>query len=304
MLMADRLVQINDWEPKNYTQRYQGSVSLTQAFASSINTIAVQLYESVGREAVISTARNLGISSPLAPYASLALGTSEVSLLELTSAYAAIAAGAYPVKPWGAAGSGAKPADGGRPPKEAGRWQLAKAHEMRNLLSSVIRSGTGHRASLPITAFGKTGTSQEYRDAWFIGFAGNLVVGVWVGNDDFTPMKRVTGGSLPAQIWKRFMTAAMKSDPAFQPDLPRIVSFEARPSELPNFTMDMVSFDTVVVVVDAKTKRRTTYGQTLMGTSLHREAAGGGSVSSQRLRAPRSRLDFDQQLSRMGWPGH
>ena len=99
---------------------------------------------------------------------------------------------------------------------------------MRDLLSSVVRSGSGRSAGLSIPTYGKTGTSQDHRDAWFVGFAGNLVVGVWVGNDDFAPMKGVTGGSLPAQIWRSFMRAAMKSDERFERKLPRIAAFEAR----------------------------------------------------------------------------
>src|SRR5262249_25708461 len=158
-----------------------------------------------GRENVIETARNLGVASPLAPNPSIALGTSEVSLLEMTAAYAAVAAGAYPVKPWGAAGLGAPPPAGGGPPPGSGRWKLSKADDMRDFLSAVVRSGSGRSAGLSVATYGKTGTSQDHRDAWFVGFAGNMVVGVWVGNDDFSPMRGVTGGSLPAQIWHGFM---------------------------------------------------------------------------------------------------
>ena len=228
MMIEDEPLSINGWEPKNFGGNYRGYVSLTQAFASSINTVAVRLSEAVGRENVIETARNLGVTSPLAPNPSIALGTSEVSLLELTSAYAAVAAGAYPVKPWGAGGLDTPPAKGGgTPPQGSGQWKLGKADDMREFLSAVVRSGSGRSAGLSVATYGKTGTSQEHRDAWFVGFAGNMVVGVWVGNDDFSPMRGVTGGSLPAQIWHNFMREAIKIDPAFDRKLPRIAAFAA-----------------------------------------------------------------------------
>ncbi|MDQ8730128.1 transglycosylase domain-containing protein [Bradyrhizobium sp. LHD-71] len=214
-MVIDEPISIGDYEPKNFDNNYQGDVSLRQAFASSINTVAVRLSETVGRNNVIDVARDLGITTPLEPTASLALGTWEVQLLELTSAYAAVAAGAYPVKPWGitSLGYSAKTA---APPRDSGRWLLTVNDPLRELLEETVRSGSGQGAQLPITTFGKTGTSQAFRDAWFMGFAGNLVVGVWVGNDDYSPMKNVTGGSLPAQIWRSFMTKAMRSDPNFQ----------------------------------------------------------------------------------------
>ena len=197
---------------------------MRQAFASSINTVAVRLSEAAGRGAVIAAARDLGITTPLAPAPSLALGSFEVSLLELTSAYCAVAAGAYPVKPWAITGFGR--VDGQTlPPWNSGLWRLDEQQDLKTLLNGTVRYGSGRRAQLPITAYGKTGTSQNYRDAWFIGFAGNLVVGVWVGNDNSSSMKRVTGGSLPAEIWKTFMSEAIRSDEQFERDLPEITAF-------------------------------------------------------------------------------
>ncbi len=228
MMVEDEPIAVGDWIPKNYGLSHRGLVSLQQAFASSINTVAVRVSEATGRNNVIGTARDLGISTPLTPTPSIALGASEVSLLELTAAYAAIAANAYPVIPWGVAGLGDAQIDGGKPPKGAGEWRLLVGQEMRDLLAITVQHGTARAAQLPIRAYGKTGTSQDFRDAWFIGFAGNLVVGVWVGNDNNKPMRSVTGGSLPAQIWRQFMTQARRADPNYKSSLPRIAAFKAK----------------------------------------------------------------------------
>jgi penicillin-binding protein 1A len=255
MVFADEPVSIDGWEPKNYGGGYRGNVTMTEAFSSSINTVAVKVSEAAGRENVIATARDLGITTPMAPNPSLPLGTSEVSLLEMTAAYAAIAAGAYPVKPWGVAGIGARPADGGTPPPGAGIWKLAEAESMRELLSAVVDGGSGNAAQLPIPAYGKTGTSQSHRDAWFIGFAGNLVVGVWAGNDDGSPMDGVTGGSIPARIWRRFMREALDDDTGFQRKLPQIAVFEARGQVPPERPSSLASLAESAVVADTEPRK-------------------------------------------------
>jgi len=224
--VVDRPISIGDYRPENFSHRYRGAISVRGAFSSSLNTVAVQLSEAVGRKPVIDVARDLGITTPLKPQPSLALGAFEVNLLELTAAYAAVAAGAYPVKPWAITGFEAEDAYSA-PPGKAGKWSLEEQKDMLTLLNGTVERGTGRRARLPIRAHGKTGTSSDYRDAWFIGFAGNLVVGVWVGNDDFTPMKRVTGGSLPAEIWVRFMRKAIEEDEGFERNLPQIAAFPA-----------------------------------------------------------------------------
>ncbi|MEC9368005.1 MAG: PBP1A family penicillin-binding protein [Pseudomonadota bacterium] len=226
MYALDAPVRIGDWMPENYDHGYRGPVTLTQAFLASINTVAIQLSEAVGREQVITAAQDLGIESPLASEPSIALGTSEVSLLELTSAYAAFAADAYPVKPWGAISLGEKDAIAGGPPQGAGRWQLGEGALMRQFLQATVQYGTGRGARLAVPSYGKTGTSQNYRDAWFIGFAGNLVVGVWVGNDDNSPMARVTGGNLPTMIWREFMDKARTADKDFTPQLKRVAAYK------------------------------------------------------------------------------
>lgn len=229
MPVIDGPVTIGDWSPKNYSESYRGVVPLQSAFSSSINTVAVKLVEAVSPDKVALTARKLGITTPISrDDPSIALGTSETTLVDLTSAYAAFSANAYPIRPWGVASTGLNGSRQGLPPRDAGRWSLPEGNKMRELLQATVSYGTGRAARLPIPAYGKTGTSQNYRDAWFVGFAGNLVVGVWVGNDDNTPMNRVTGGSLPALIWRDFMNAARAKDRHFRPRLPgRIAAFRA-----------------------------------------------------------------------------
>jgi penicillin-binding protein 1A len=302
-LITDEPVSIDGWEPKNFDGEHRGTMALTEAFAASVNTVAVKLSEAVGRDAVIAAAHDLGIGSPLAPNPSLSLGTSEVSLLEMTSAYAAIAAGAYPVKPWGVAGLDAVSADGGRPPQGAGLWKLAEADELRELLSAVVSGGSGRAASLRIPAYGKTGTSQEHRDAWFVGFAGNLVVGVWVGNDDGAPMKRVTGGGLPAQIWSKFMKGALKSDPKFERKLPKIAAFEARLREGPDGPSSLASLDGEFIGADPKPGKTTSYEHVTTRGLYERRPAPPPIERAEPRRRSGVSADFDRQLNNMNWPG-
>jgi 1A family penicillin-binding protein len=307
MMMADEPLDIDGWEPKNFGGKYRGYVSLSQAFASSINTVAVRLSEAVGREAVIDTARNLGIASPLQPNPSIALGTSEVSLLEMTAAYAAIAAGAYPVKPWGAAGIDAQPADGGKPPAGSGQWKLAKVDDMRELLSAVVRKGSGRSAGVSAATYGKTGTSQDHRDAWFVGFAGNMVVGVWVGNDDFTPMRGVTGGSLPAQIWRTFMRDAIKTDPDFERKLPRIVAFAAKSKggPLDRRASSIASLEGLSGIERKPAHLSLSENVPMRSFSLRNVPRADDDYAEQ----PRARgsgrvsREFQQRLDDMNWPG-
>lgn len=204
--VEDRPLRLGDWSPENYDGRYAGTIPLREAFARSSNVAAARLVERLGPGAVVRAARELGIESPLGEDATIALGTSEVSLLELTAAYATLAAGATPVQPHGL--PGARPATP-RAPLDPRRRAM-----MLDMLWGVVDHGTGRAARLPVPAFGKTGTTQGYRDALFVGMAGDLVVGVWVGNDDGSPMRRVTGGGLPARIWRDFMAGALRMAPA------------------------------------------------------------------------------------------
>lgn len=198
-LVADEPIAVGKWRPKNASGRYQGAMTFRDAFAQSSNVAAVRISEIVGRDQVVRAARDLGVASELKPLPSLALGANEVTLLEMTSAYAAVAAGAYPVRPTGleaVAGSG-------------GDQTLIEQNQMLSLLNAAAERGAGLGEGLAYPVYGKTGTTQNNRDAWFIGFSGDLVVGVWVGNDDESPMTGVSGRGLPAQIWRAFMLGAL-----------------------------------------------------------------------------------------------
>jgi penicillin-binding protein 1A len=209
-VLIDRPVQIGNWEPENYGDRYYGPVTLRTAFAHSLNSIAVQLADQVGIRAVIDTAKQLGVQSKLPEVPSVALGSGDVTLLEMTSAFAAIAKGTNRVDPYTVHEITKTNRNlYSRSASHAARADSPLIHsEMMDLLSGVVREGTGRAAQLDLPVAGKTGTSQDYRDAWFVGFTPDLVVGVWVGNDDNSPMKGVTGGSLPAMIWHDFVRGA------------------------------------------------------------------------------------------------
>jgi penicillin-binding protein 1A len=212
-IVEDEPVDIAGWRPRNADGRYEGAITLRQAFARSSNVAAARLTQKVGVKAVIKAARDLGVSTPLADEASIALGTQTMSLLELTAAYAAVADGHYPV---GARGLDQAPAAAAG----TGGWLHALTggtsampetihREMLDLLHASISQGTGRQANLPIDAWGKTGTTQDSRDALFIGFARDLVVGVWVGDDDDKPNPGLSGGGKPARIWRSFMMPAL-----------------------------------------------------------------------------------------------
>lgn len=204
---VDRPVQIGKWEPENYGGRFRGVVTLRTAFANSINSVAVQLADAVGIQAVMETARKLGVQSELPAVPSLALGAGEVTLLEMTRAFAAIAADAENVEPYAIRAI----RNGDRVLYSQQKAQLQPASNpaaraaMHDILASVVREGTARGARISVPAEGKTGTSQNYKDAWFIGFTNDIVVGVWIGNDDNSPTRGVTGGDLPARIWNEFV---------------------------------------------------------------------------------------------------
>jgi penicillin-binding protein 1A len=213
--MDDTPVEIAGWKPRNDDGRYLGPITLKRAFARSSNVVAARLTQQVGVRNVIRAARDLGISTPIAQEATIGLGTSEVSLLELTAAYAAIAHGEYPVEPHGVTD---RPDKGWVETLTRGPRRMPQTvrDEMLELLDSSLR-GTGREARLSVKAWGKTGTSQSGRDAWFIGWADDLVVGVWVGNDDNTPNPGLHGGGVPARIWRNFMVAGLGVSAAAPP---------------------------------------------------------------------------------------
>ena len=215
-LIADAPLTVDGWSPRNFDGGYRGEVSMRRALAQSINTVAVKVAERTGRERVIRTARRLGLSADFKPTPSLALGAGEVSLIEITAAYGAFASGGFAVWAHGIKeirdGSGRLlyRRRGSGPGRVAG---AADAAAMNDMLADAVGSGTGRAARLQRPAAGKTGTSQNFRDAWFIGYTADLIAGVWMGNDDGRPMKKVTGGGLPARLWRNFMTAAHEDLP-------------------------------------------------------------------------------------------
>jgi penicillin-binding protein 1A len=220
-VIEDKPITIRGWSPVNNDGVYRGEITLREAFARSSNAATVRLSEAVGRGNVIRAARDLGITSPLPNNPSIALGTAGVSLLELTSAYAAVASGRYPVT---ARGLPLAERDEGLAAFFRGRGVLDDRRDrapMLDLLYAAANNGTGRRAALAVPTFGKTGTTQENRDALFVGFAGDLVVGVWVGRDDDKSLgKRFSGGTVPAQIWRNFMASAIAVDGRRGPPLP------------------------------------------------------------------------------------
>jgi penicillin-binding protein 1A len=211
----DSPVNYKGWTPENYSRDYRGPVTLREALALSLNTVAVKLGVEVGPKAVAQTAQRLGIASPLQSNPSLALGTSEVTPLELVAAYAAFANGGMGVIPYAitsvktTAGKAIyrRPNGGG-----LGRVIDPNAVAMMNaMMHETFVIGTAKKGAIPgWEAAGKTGTSQEFRDAWFVGYTGSLVAGVWLGNDDGDPTKRVSGGNLPVEVWSTFMRTALK----------------------------------------------------------------------------------------------
>ena len=211
-IIEDKPVTIDGWTPNNSDGVYRGKITLREAFARSSNAATVRLAQAVGRANVMREARDLGITTPLPDRPSLALGTAGVSLLELTSAYAAVLGGRYPVV---ARGLPQATAPEGLSAIFHGGGMLDPRRDrapMLDLLYAAANEGTGKRAALAIPTFGKTGTTQDNRDAVFVGFAGDLVVGVWVGRDDDKSLGKVTGGTVPAKIWRSFMTSALSVD--------------------------------------------------------------------------------------------
>lgn len=247
-MIDDTPITKGGYLPKNAGEKYRGTISLKEAFARSSNVAAVRLFGLVGDRAVIREARNLGIKSKLAEDdPSLALGTSTMTLMELTAAYAGLAGNSWPVEPYAF-----------KQEQQSwtqwlfdwpGRYESRTHANMEILLRSAVNDGTGRQAMLSIPNFGKTGTSQNNRDALFVGYAGDgderLVVGVWIGNDDNTPLKGISGGSLPALIWKDFMQQAVQAKkpagsgkPASKPD-PEGPAIPLDLPEIPEIPLDI-----------------------------------------------------------------
>ncbi len=216
----DEPVDIDGWTPTNFGRRSYGTLTLADALAHSVNTITANLAQEVGISTIVDAAARCGIASPLEQNASLALGTSEVTPIELTTAYAVFANGGTAVTPYfvtEVTGADNRVLYKRQPPEPQ---RIVADHVNKDLVAmlyGVVTSGTGRSAAIPgHEAAGKTGTTQDYRDAWFVGFTADYVTSVWVGNDDSSAMKGVTGGTLPASIWHAVMVSAeqgLKSTP-------------------------------------------------------------------------------------------
>jgi penicillin-binding protein 1A len=212
-IRVDGPVQFGDWKPENYAGGYRGPMTVQDALVNSINTIAVKLAQEAGGPAIGDLARRFGITSlPSNPDLSVALGAYEVNLLQLTSGFQVFQQGGARIQPYVIESITTQ---GGEPifthvaqANPAGVYDITKASMMVKMMKKVVEVGTAKRAAFGWPAAGKTGTSQNWRDAWFVGFTPDYVTGVWVGNDDDRPMNRVVGGDIPASIWRRFMLAA------------------------------------------------------------------------------------------------
>ena len=215
--VEDAPITVGGWSPENFEPEFRGAIPLREALAYSINTAAVRVLQFVGIERARGMARRLGITDPLGHDYSLALGTSEVNLLEMAGVYASFAHDGQEIRPYAITeikdrqGHSLYKHTEPKPLQAAMPWHVG---QLVSMLESVIEYGTGKGAKLDRPAAGKTGTSQDYRDAWFFGFTGDYTTGVWIGNDDDSPMKKITGGSLPVQVWRGVMSQAERSLPA------------------------------------------------------------------------------------------
>lgn len=213
-IRIDQPIEIKGWAPENYTRRYRGPITLREALKLSINTVAAQIGSEIGPTKVVSTAKRFGIKSDMRPEYSIALGTSEVNLLELTTSYSVFANEGL-LKPsffiTEITDTAKRSLYTRRDMQPTRAYAVPYSRQMTAMLRDVVDSGTGYGAKLGNRpAAGKTGTSQDYRDAWFVGFTSQYTTGIWMGNDDNTPTKNVTGGLLPVDAWKAFMLEAHK----------------------------------------------------------------------------------------------
>ncbi|MGL4397194.1 MAG: transglycosylase domain-containing protein, partial [Hyphomicrobium sp.] len=208
----DLPLSIDGWSPRNDSGQYVGEITVRKAIANSVNTVAVRLHQSIGRGRTADVARRLGIRSELRDGPSLALGTSEVSLMELTGAYGVLGNGGALIEPHAIRRvrmSSGRVLFAREAPRTTQIVDAQNVAEMNDLLNGAVMTGTGRRAALPgHPVAGKTGTTQEFRDALFVGYTAHLTAGVWIGNDDGRPMNRATGGGLPAEIWRDIMVSA------------------------------------------------------------------------------------------------
>ena len=209
--IGDFPISIGDWQPENIDKKYHGEVSLTEALTKSYNLATINLAQSLSKSEIIRTAQKMGITTPIQNTPSLALGAFEVKVIDMAVAYSAIANGGYATWPYAIKEIYSRDGYQLYMRENDDNNQILDRRavkDMAKMLERVIQTGTGRKAKLPFFAAGKTGTSQDYRDAWFVGFTDKYIAAVWVGNDDNSPMKKVGGSSLPAEIWRKVMLAA------------------------------------------------------------------------------------------------
>ena len=230
---VDQPIVIGDWAPGNYEDNYYGPVTLTQAFAKSMNMVAIEVANEVGHDNIIETAKRLGVRTRLYNYRSLALGAQELPMIEMATAYGAMASGGFRVEPHGVAR--VRRASGNviwtwRPTNAERVIDDRALRSMNYLMNRVVEGGTGTRARIPGRQIGgKTGTGNDYRDAWFVGFTSGITTAVWVGNDNYAVTKKVTGGSIPARVWHDYMVVALRDAPPTPLAMPKEEDYIVEP---------------------------------------------------------------------------
>jgi penicillin-binding protein 1A len=277
---TDAPIRIGKWTPENYNGKYYGKVTLATALAKSLNSVSAQLTMEVGPEAVVEAAHRMGIESDLQANTSIALGTSEVTPLELTAAYVPFANGGYRPevhfirRVTTTSGEVLYENTGGSAPRVI-RPEIVGM--MNSMMTGTVETGTATKAGFAWPAAGKTGTSQKSRDAWFVGYTANLTTGVWFGNDDDAPMKKVTGGALPAQAWHEFMVAAHEGVPVAR--LPG--SWTPTPQTTPGFedaVSEAISSADAPAPQPARQKRAVETVEAVGGFELPRQDAPTASI--------------------------
>ncbi len=239
-LREDKPITIGDWSPQNYKKDFKGEMNLTRALSKSVNTIAVQLAEETGRTRVASLARRLGMNSPIATTRSMSLGTNETTLIELTSSYAPFANGGFRAENYGMVRIQARNGPVLWQRKEVPPAKVIEDHNLAAIdlmLQSVVKYGTGRRAKISgHEVGGKTGTTNSFRDAWFIGYSEGQTAGVWIGDDKNQSMDKVTGGTLPASIWQGYMSQWLKVMPIPELQPEQVILPEVSPLPPPEIT--------------------------------------------------------------------
>ena len=241
-VVRDAPITIGNWSPRNYTRGYRGPVTLTTALTKSINTVPVRLAQAIGRDKIAATAKAMGLRTEMRITRSLPLGASEVTVLDMAGSYGTLAAGGGKTVPFAIqqihTSTGELLYD--RRKVNSGLKRVLppqKVAELNQMLHNVVENGTGRRARLPgVAAAGKTGTTQAYRDAWFVGYTGNFVAAVWFGNDNYKSTRRLTGGRLPAMTWQKFMSYAHANI-----DLKPLPGVDAMPVEDPSLNTGAVA---------------------------------------------------------------